>query len=336
MANAPGKLKEKVVTILERHIDDSARVSCDVLLPVIAHPEMEPRQIDVLIKTGTPARPTITIVEVQDRKSKPSRGEFDGWLEKMKEVGAQHLMCVTRVGYPKTIVTKATKIGPSVRLFTLQQLERAEDHVLPPTIMSSNLDVVTYERLLGIKIIPAHPFEPHPAIDPNNLPDPHFKMFLPAGRREFVSATEVTDWHLFAHPKNVRELPHTGEVIKLKYGYDCDPKKPWHFIAKVGSVPIQRFEVLIQLSVLSHPTTWKHNYYEQLGKGEVGWILKGTTTYDGKDTVVYLPLRKIADGLYSAGRPTAMSPSADTFIGFGDVGYKADDFAHLSNLKEQE
>ena len=96
VSNAPGKLKEKVVTILERHIDQSARVTCDVPLPVVADPARKPRQIDVLIETGTEARPTRTIVEVQDRKSRPSPTEFDGWLTKMEEVGAQHLMCVVQ------------------------------------------------------------------------------------------------------------------------------------------------------------------------------------------------------------------------------------------------
>lgn len=119
MSDAPGKLKEKVVTILERHIDQSARVSCDVFLPVVAHPDMEPRQIDVLIETGTKARPTRTIVEVQDRKSKPTPTEFDGWLKKMEEVGAQHLVCVTKAGYTATILKKASNRGPTVRLFTL-------------------------------------------------------------------------------------------------------------------------------------------------------------------------------------------------------------------------
>ena len=336
MVNAPGKLKEKIVTILERHIDQSAHVSCDVMMPVIAHPEMQPRQIDVLIKTGTPTRPTITIVEVQDRTSKPSRGEFDGWLEKMKEVGAQHLMCVTKAGYPKSIVTKASKIGPSVRLFTLKQLEEAKDNVLPPSIMSNELDVVTYGRLTGIKIIPVHLYQMHPGINLDDPPDPHFKMFRPAGKEEFVSATEVTDWHLFAHPNNVRELPHTGEMFTLKYGYDVDPKKPWHFITKNKPVPLKRFEVQIELSVLSHPIVWEHNHYEQVGEGEVGWILKGKATYEEKDTVMYLPLRKTGDGQYSAGRPTAISQNAETFIAFGDVGYQAESFAHVPTTTEKE
>jgi hypothetical protein len=98
--------------------------------------------------------------------------------------------------------------------------------VFPSSIMSNKLDVVTYNRLTGIKIEPVHLIQMHPDIDPNNLPDPHCKMFIPPNREEPVSATDVTDWNLFAHPKNVEELLHTGENITLRYRYECDPTKP--------------------------------------------------------------------------------------------------------------
>lgn len=332
MSEAPGKLKEKVVTILERHIDQNARVFCDVLLPVVSDSEMEPRQIDVLIETGTKARPTRTIVEVQDRKPKPQPTEFDGWLKKMEDVGAQHLMCVTTAGYTKTILKKAAKRGPTVRLFTLKQLEESNGNILPPSIMNNNLDVITYGQLLSILIIPVHPYQMHPDIDPSKPPDPHFKMFLPCGSDKPKSATEVTDWHLFAHPNNVKELPHTGEMFNLRYGYNCPPAAPWKFITKTGWVPLNRFEVAIKLSITSHPIEWEHNYYEQVGEGEVGWMLKGTATYNGGNTVVYLPLRKEGEGLYSAGRATAMSENADTFVSYGDVGHKAEEFSHTPRL----
>lgn len=95
MTDAPGKLNEKIVTILERHIDQSAKVSCDVYLPVVADPDMGPRQIDVLIETGTTTRPTRTIVEVQDRMSKPTPTDFDGWLKKWR-TWAHSTSCVSR------------------------------------------------------------------------------------------------------------------------------------------------------------------------------------------------------------------------------------------------
>ena len=155
---------------------------------------------------------------------------------------------------------------------------------------------------------------------------PNQSETLLPGKDYFVSPTEVTDWHLFDHTKNLRELPHNGQLFTLRYGYDCDPTNPWHFITKNGSVPMKRFEIQIELSVLSHPIEWEHNCYEQVGEGEVGWILKGSANYDGKDTTVYIPLRKEDGGQYFAGRPVAKSKNAETFIGFGDVGYKTENF----------
>jgi hypothetical protein len=323
MKHAPGKLKEKVVTILEKHIDHNAKVTCDVFLPVVAHPEMNPRQIDVLIETGTKSRPTYTIVEVQDRTSKPSRGEFDGWLEKMKEVGAQHLICVTKAGYTKSQIKKASFIGPSVRLFTLSQIESIDGKVLPPSLMGDKIQVVTYEKLEGIRIDPVHLYQMHPDIDPKNLPDPHYKMFIPYPKKEFVSATEVTDWHLFANPKNLDELPKDGTKFTLKFGYDFDQKKPWRFKSNNGSVLLKRLDIQIQLTINEYSIDWEQSKYEQLGQGEIGWLLKGTTSYKGKEVKIYIPLRKETDELYYAGQPYTENKSGDTFVQYGKKGFKA-------------
>lgn len=323
MKHAPGKLKEKIVTILEQHIDHNAKVSCDVFLPIIAHPEIGPRQIDVLIETGTSSRPTYSIVEVQDRKSKPTPTEFSGWLDKMREVGAQHLICVTKAGYPKSIIQKATKIGPNVRLFTLKQLENLDGNMLPPSIMGNKIEHVTYEKLDGLSVIPEHLFQMHPDINLKNLPDPHYKMFMPYPNKEFVSATDVTDWHLFANPKNMKELPKNDEKFTLKYGYDCDQKKPWRFKSKNGSIGIKRFDIQIQLRIKEFPIDWEQNQYKQLGHGEVGWLLKGKADIKGNNTTVYIPLRKESDELYYAGQPYAENDFGDTFVQYGKKGFKA-------------
>ncbi|MHA1128647.1 MAG: hypothetical protein ACTSRN_06830 [Alphaproteobacteria bacterium] len=331
MTHKPGKLKEKVVTILERHIDQKAKVSCDVMMPVISNPALGKRQVDVLIETGTKDRPTRTIVEVQDRKSKPSRLEFDGWLEKMREVGAQHLMCVTSAGFPNSIVEKASTIGPTVRLFTLEQLEEARGALLPPTIMSNQMLVVAYEKLQAVQVVPIHPVQLHPSLDPSISPDPHAKIFHPHGSQVPVSTTDVVDFHLFRFPKNIEELPQDGTKFTLKFGYDVSSDAPWKFIEANGWVELKRFDVIINLRIHTHPIEWEHHAYEQIGSGEKGWILKGTTNYDGKETLVYLPLRKEGNGLYSAGRATALSENAATFVSYGNIGHKAGSFQNIEN-----
>jgi len=336
MAEGPGKLKEKVVAILEQHMDQTARVRCDVHLPVLSDPDLDPRQVDVLIETGSENRPTLTIVEVQDRASKPSRTDFDGWLVKMREVGAQHLMCVNRAGYTRTQLRKAERLGPTVRLFTLDQLKTGRRDVLPPTFMSNTFGVVTYGRLLGIEFDPIVPFRMHPDIDPQRSPDPHYKLFKPAGREQPVSPTEVTDWHLFAHPKNIAELPHTGEMFRLTFGYRCSSERPWYIKTADRWTQLRSFRILIELKIEECPIVWRHELYEQIGRGEVGWIVRGTASHGGHETSVFLPLRKEEEGLYSAGRATAMaSEDVDTFIGYGDVGHPARRWEELMEENEE-
>lgn len=73
---------------------------------------------------GNPPRQSITIVEVQKRNTKPNIATFDGWVGKMRSVGAQQLMCVSAIGYPQSIIEEVKlKHGPTVRLLTLKELQ---------------------------------------------------------------------------------------------------------------------------------------------------------------------------------------------------------------------
>ena len=117
------KLTEKVVELIEQTIAPSARVLLDVKLPDLTSNEGATRQCDVVIKNGTPPRETISIVEVQDRNKKVDLTTFDGWCQKMRDVGAQHLICVSKAGFPNSVIAKARRIGPTVRLILFSQLK---------------------------------------------------------------------------------------------------------------------------------------------------------------------------------------------------------------------
>ncbi|HEX8195401.1 MAG TPA: hypothetical protein VF571_04250 [Pyrinomonadaceae bacterium] len=131
------KLIERLVAILEKAITPSARVKHNVSLPVLGRPNRKPRQCDIVITCGDAPRETITIVEVQKRNKKPNITTFHGWIKKMQEVGAQHLICVSAQGYPKSIIDDVAMVhGPTVRLMTLQELERG---IIPGMILSAPL-----------------------------------------------------------------------------------------------------------------------------------------------------------------------------------------------------
>lgn len=121
MNEAKWELVEKVVAKLEKAISPTARVEHNIYLPDL-NGDTDPRQIDVAIWTGVEPRETLSIVEVQDRDSKVDINTFEGWLGKMHDVGAQHLICVSTKGFPKSIINKAIRQGPSVRLITLNEI----------------------------------------------------------------------------------------------------------------------------------------------------------------------------------------------------------------------
>lgn len=131
------KTIEKVVALLETALLPSARVEHNMFLPVLGRPDRSPRQCDIVIRFGKPPRETITIIEVQDRNSRPNITMFHGWVKKMREVGAQHLICVSARGFPESIRTDVEfQYGPTVRLMTLGELEKAN---LPGITMSDVL-----------------------------------------------------------------------------------------------------------------------------------------------------------------------------------------------------
>jgi len=116
---------EKIAASLEQSLSPMAKVRHNVILPVLGIPG-DTRQCDVVITYEIP-RPFIAIVEVQDRRRKPTINEFEGWVEKMREVGANALICVSECGYPDSIKNRVLrKYGPIVTLLTLSELKEPQ------------------------------------------------------------------------------------------------------------------------------------------------------------------------------------------------------------------
>lgn len=143
------RLTERLAAILEKALTPSAHVRHNIRLPVLGRPEREPRQCDIVIVSGQEPRQTISIVEVQDRSRRPDLTIFHGWITKMQEVGAQHLICVSALGYPESIINDvAQRFGPTVRLMTLKELEEGDipPLVLPPVVIHRSPSIY-YESL---------------------------------------------------------------------------------------------------------------------------------------------------------------------------------------------
>ena len=118
----PGDDLEKIVEIIERSISPSAKIEQNVFLPILTSVEGHTAQCDIVIRNGNPPRETLTLIEVQDRNSKVDINTFRGWLGKIEDVGAQHLICVSRKDFPSSIKEKASQSGSKIFLITLKEL----------------------------------------------------------------------------------------------------------------------------------------------------------------------------------------------------------------------
>lgn len=123
--NKNWELHEKIVSVIEKFLNPESTVEHNKLLPVIGSPGKRKRQCDIVIFHKNGPRTFTTIIEVQKRNKKVKISDFDGWTTKMKDVGAQHLVCVSELGFPESIIEKVKiKYGTnSVSLMTLNEFQ---------------------------------------------------------------------------------------------------------------------------------------------------------------------------------------------------------------------
>lgn len=137
------RLVERVVAVLEKSLTPDAQVLHDHKLPILtgASGRRRKRQFDVVIKSGKPPRETLTVVEVQDRSRAVGEDQLVAWHRKMQQVGAQHLICVSKKGFRSTAKEFALSVGPTVRLVTLKELDAG---VGPLQTVLGSFDIIEY------------------------------------------------------------------------------------------------------------------------------------------------------------------------------------------------
>ena len=313
--------REKVIAIIERHLSQDAKIERDVRLPVL-YSLSDKRQCDIVISDGEEPRQTISIVEVQKRRTKPSVADFDGWYQKMRDVGAQHLICVSEKGFPKSVDNKVDRIGPTVRLLTFRQLEKS-GWPIPSSFFSENLENVRYEKLNGIQMEYQHLVR----VNKIQLPNPFDKIFR-INAEKLVSINDMMDWHLFRIPKNLSELPR-NQLITLTVNFKPNFGELEFLTPESSWVMLKKLIIQIGLIIQEEMITWESATYEQKGWGEIGWVLKGNAVIDGKKIEIVIPLKKTIPGEYVMGRPITLS-NYDTFVSLGEKGFKSEQFKDKS------
>lgn len=166
----PGDDLEKIVEIIESSISPTAKIEQNVFLPIPTSVEGHTAQCDIVIRNGNSPRETITLIEVQDRNSKVDINTFRGWLGKIDDVGAQHLICVSRKEFPSSIKEKASQSGSKIFLITLKEL-------LPEQIPLEFIRFIFQYRHLDIKSIRnVRPFVAPGQIEKLGLKPMHFNV----------------------------------------------------------------------------------------------------------------------------------------------------------------
>lgn len=299
------RLKEKVVAVLEKGIDTSAVVKRNVMLPVINSPGGRKRQCDVVVIAGEPPRQTITIVEVQKRSSKPSIETFGGWLIKKDEVGAQHLICVSEIGFPASVVEKAASLGPSIRLMTLGQLE---ENKLPygTALLTQEMNYAYNRKLKDVQLV----FKRNEATSQLagfDMPAANDEVFRDLSgepfslkklaNRIFLESADQIDPEAFSDFQDVA-LEH---IFTDEYGMEM-------LIDGVGWVELASVLFVLEIKIQTSQLVWRHEKYEQIEWGSIAWASVGHGTVEGKPVKVIIPITLAPDGSYILNNPRVIAP----------------------------
>lgn len=265
------KVTEQVTAILEKFITPDSKVQHNVLLPVVGRPERKPRQCDVVITFGTSPRQTVSIVEVQKRNKKPDIITFHGWYNKMVEVGAQQLICVSKLGYPKSIIDEVkNKYGNTVVLMTLEEFDFLKNpekvNILPYNIiLSPKFDFGEMDRMMLTQKVDSD------AYNLNTLE----KCFSEGNETATRAINEVVGQWL--HRKftllELNQIHESKNKAIIEFKITKDTKLYFHYKNEKILISQWGFSVHMEVDKEIQPTSVKHyKYSQQFSNGSIAWI----------------------------------------------------------------
>jgi hypothetical protein len=278
---------ELLVQIFEKSFDPSASIEHDVQMPVITSKIGATRQCDIVIRQGKKSRETITIIEVQDRTSKPSRNDFGGWIEKMKEVGAQHLICVSKLGFTRSQKEKALELGSTIRLIKLTDNEISQ--------IPLNIDFKLFNNKFDIQ---KNKFEYTKFLKPSNVKE----LPISKGTKidfifDFNSKSFTTDKkNYFSMPQllfNELGLNTQEESEKIQKGSTTlkipSLKNKEVLFLYQGFFMAIEFEITFDWSYITTEIPINILSYEQNEDGTLGWVAEGVIIEGNKKTSIKTP-----------------------------------------------
>lgn len=287
-----GKYFEEIVELIEQSIDPSAKVERDVQMPILNSQNEDTRQCDIVITTGKIPRQTITIVEVQNRSKKPTPNDVGGWIDKLNEVGAQHLICVSRKGFSKSVKERAKRSGEKVRLIKLSEVARDKIPLgffdLKASYQEFNLDRVLANRFdLNADDLTVY------GLNENTIQLKHLssnEKIFSFDKKNLVSLKDIC----------MDSVPILDEAGSGKQKISIDQNNPFYLFKK---------NVFIRLSIYLE-FEWTKTFelipidtlsYEQNEYGVLAWLVEGRLETVNGWIHFRTPITKFEDGFKAEG-----------------------------------
>lgn len=282
---------ERVVRLLEEAIERygvDARVEHDVKLPDKVTGDL--RQCDVVIRAKSAEGEILTIVEVQHRSRPVKILTFQGWCEKRRVLGADHLLCVAKKPYPDSIKRDvAMRRGPIVNLLRLDELE--EDR-WPIRVVDSRF-------LLTLEV---RTNTPRPARFEFRGDKPERVMGLQSEKvfRRGEDKAKLSVEDLVNRELEEKEIDFGGrEETDCPVAIPVDP--PLYYIGIHRSYRIKRMEVPVRIRKVPVELPVRVHAYEQIGEpGSLAWAMTGEGVYKGRVVRMRVALTANLDGSFTA------------------------------------
>ena len=317
------KTVEKVVALLEKSLAPEARVRHNVKLPCLTTGHEE--QCDVVIEMGQEPRVTRTIVEVQKRNERVKPNDFRGWCQKLRDVGANRLICVSAKPFPRSIKDKVAKeLGPTVLLVRLEALEAKQ---WPFQIVNNAMKVYksTVEVDNTIKPNPLLVFHP----DQNPFQEYIGELFSAAslpnvirreGHPELFPLMDLVN-------EGVKLIDKHPELIRLPEGLHQVPvrwkPKGVSFCFNGQTAPIQEVRAVYTVENRSILFPFEISSYTQEGHDDtLAWVVRATGKIDGEDAEIRFTCVPTADGGFSMTHPQLFGIKEGVFFLWGTATSK--------------
>jgi hypothetical protein len=309
---------EKVVALLEKSLAPEARVRHNVKFPCLTTGHEE--QCDVVIEMGQEPRVTRTIVEVQKRNERVKPNDFRGWCQKLRDVGANRLICVSAKPFPDSIKDKVAKeLGPTVLLVRLEALEAKK---WPFQIVNNAMKV--YKSKADID----NTLKPNPLLvfypDQNPFQEYNGELFKAAdlpnvirreGHTELLPVTDLVN-------EGIRLMNEHPELIRLPEGV-CKFPLRWNpkgvsFCFNGRTAPIQEVIVTYKIETRSILFQFEISSYTQEGHDHtLAWVVRATGKVDGEDAEIRFTCVPTVDGGFSMTYPQLFGIKEEVFFFWG-------------------